>query len=151
ITAYLSADDVLIDYGTQYCLQHEAPSSVADFQITEDDFNEFCEMIKNSEFKYDKQTESLLKRLKEMAEFEGYMENASAEFEALEKKLSHNIDFDLQQNKEDIMLLMAREIVKRYFFQSGTVQESIKHDKIIKEAIEVLSDESRYNEILKKQ
>lgn len=151
ITAYLAADDVLIDYGTQYCQQHPVPASVADFQITDDDFNEFCEAIKKSDFKYDKQTETLLKRLKDMAEFEGYLKDASAEFEALEKKLNHNIDFDLQQNKDDIKLLMASEIVKRMFFQSGTVQESLKRDKLAKQAVELLSDEARYKEILKKQ
>lgn len=151
ITAYLSADEVLIDYGTQYCLKHEAPATVADFQITDADFEEFCEMIKKSDFKYDKQTESLLKRLKDMAGFEGYLKDAEAEFEALEKKLNHNIDFDLQQNKEDIKLLMASEIVKRYFYQAGTVQESIKHDKLIQQAVELLADEAKYKDLLKKK
>lgn len=151
ITAYLAADEVLTDYGTQYCLKHDKPASVAEFQITDADFDEFCEMIKNSDFKYDKQTESLLKRLKDIAEFEGYLADASAEFEALEKKLNHNIDFDLQQNKHDIKMLMASEIVKRMFFQAGAVQESLKYDKLTRQAVELLNDEAKYKEILKKQ
>ena len=151
ITAYLSADDVLIDYGTQYCQKHEAPASVAEFKLTDADFQEFCELVKNSDFKYDKQTESLLKRLKDIAQFEGYLTDAGAEFEALEKKLNHNIDFDLQQNKEDIMMLVSGEIVKRYFYQAGSVQESLKYDKLTKQAVELLNDTEKYNSLLKKQ
>ena len=44
-------------------------------------------MVKKADFKYDQQTEKMLKNLKEMAEFEGYLTDASKEFEALEKKL----------------------------------------------------------------
>ena len=37
----------------------------------------------------------MLKSLKEIAEFEGYMTVAAEEFKALEKKLNHNLDRDL--------------------------------------------------------
>ena len=38
------------------------------------------------------QSEKMLKNLKEIAEFEGYMDGAKEEFAALETKLTHNLD-----------------------------------------------------------
>ena len=73
-------------------------------------------MVKKADFKYDQQTEKMLKNLKEMAEFEGYLTDASKEFEALEKKLSHNLDRDLDHFSKDIKSMIAVEIIKTLLF-----------------------------------
>ena len=151
ITAYLSVDDVVFDYATEYYQKHPDLKSVADFKLTDADYAAFCEKVKNSEFKYDKQTESALNSLKKIAEFEGYLENAKPEFEALEKKLSHDIDFDLQQNREEIEQMLSDEIIKRYFYQAGAVEQSLKYDNTLDKAVEILHDEARYKEILSKK
>ena len=53
-----------------------------------------------------------MKNLKEMAEFEGYLTDASDEFKALEKKLSHNLERDLDHFSKDIKEMIAVEIIK---------------------------------------
>lgn len=148
ITAYLSADDVLVDFATDYYYSHPNLSSVAAFQLTDEDYAKFCEMVKKSEFTYDKQTESVLKSLRQIAEFEGYLESAKAEFEALEKKLSHDVEFDLQKNKEEIMRLLSDEVIKRYFYQAGSVEQQLKYDKEVDKAVEILHDAAQYKSIL---
>ena len=102
----------------------------------------------NSDFKYDRQSESALKRLKEVAEFEGYLEDAKSEFEALEKKFQHNLSSDLDRLKEDIKPLIAAEIVKRYHFQRGVIVQQLKSDPDLDEAVAVLADSLRYAAIL---
>ena len=98
----------------------------ADFQLTDADYADFKALLKKRNFSYDRQSEAMLKKLKEMAEFEGYMENASEEFAALEKKLQHNLDLELDRFAKDIKPLIAEEIVKRYYFEKGAVQETLK-------------------------
>ena len=95
ILFYLMNDDVIFDYATKYCISHATIPEVKKFEITEADFKEFKEMVKARKFTYDRQSEKILKDLKDVAEFEGYMDGAKAEFEALEKKLSHNLDKEL--------------------------------------------------------
>lgn len=148
ITAYLSAADVLVDFATDYYYSHPNLASVAAFQLTDEDYAKFCDMVKKSDFTYDKQTESVLKSLKQIAEFEGYLESAKEEFDALEKKLNHNIEFDLQQNKEEILRLLSDEVIKRYFYQAGSVEQQLKYDKELDKAVEILHDTAQYKSIL---
>ncbi len=150
IVYYLSNDDVIIRYGTKYVQTHTAPASVADFSITDADFSQFKQMVLESKFTYDRLSERRLQDLKKTAQFEGYYDDAKAEFDALEAKLSHNLEKELDRHEHDIRQLLAMEIVKRYFYEAGTIQETLKDDTDLKQAIEILSDADKYNKILNK-
>lgn len=148
ILFYLVNDDMIFDYATQYVIKHPTIAKVEDFQLTDADYADFKEMLKKRDFTYDRQSEEVLKKLKEFAEFEGYMENAKEEFVALEKKLQHNLDLELDRFAKDIKPLIAEEIVKRYYFEKGAVQETLKDDADLKKAIEVLQQPEEYNKVL---
>ena len=148
ILFYLVNDDMIFDYATQYVIQHPTIAEVKDFQLTDADYADFKAMMKKRNFTYDRQSEAMLKNLKEMAEFEGYMEGAAEEFAALEKKLQHNLDLELDRFAKDIKPLIAEEIVKRYYFEKGAVQESLKDDSDLKKALEVLQQPEEYKKLL---
>ena len=148
ILFYLVNDDMIFDYATQYVIKHPSIAKVEDFQVTDADYADFKAMLKKRNFTYDRQSEEVLKKLKEFAEFEGYMENAKDEFAALEKKLQHNLDLELDRFAKDIKPMIADEIVKRYYFERGAVQEGLKNDSDLKKAIEVLQQPEEYKKIL---
>ena len=148
ILFYLVNDNLIFDYATQYCLKHDTIAPPEDFQITDADYADFIKLVKDSDFKYDQQTEKILENLKEMAEFEGYLKDASAEFDALEKKLQHNLEHDLTYFAKDIKPMIAIEIVKRYYYQRGGIIEQLKDDADLKKAIEILMDPVRYKAML---
>ena len=148
ILFYLMNEDMIFDYATQYCIKHPAIEQVADFKLTDADYAEFKALLKKRNFSYDRQSEAMLKNLKEIAEFEGYMEGAKDEFSALEKKLQHNLDLELDRVAKDIKPLLSEEIVKRYYFERGAVQETLKEDKVLQKAIEVLQNPTEYASIL---
>ena len=148
ILFYLMNEDMIFDYATQYCIKHPAIEQVADFKLTDADYAEFKALLKKRNFSYDRQSEAMLKNLKEIAEFEGYMEGAKDEFSALEKKLQHNLDLELDRFAKDIKPLLSEEIVKRYYFERGAVQETLKEDKVLQKAIEVLQNPTEYASIL---
>jgi len=145
---YLANDDVLFDYATDYCLKHASIPAPEQFEVTDADYAAFKEKVKAADFKYDQQTEKMLKSLKEMAEFEGYLEGASAEFDALEKKLQHNLDHDLDYFAKEIKSMLAIEIVKRYYYQRGSIIEQLKDDPDLKEAVKILGDADAYRSML---
>lgn len=147
---YLSNDDIITDWGTKYMNQHQTLPAVKDFAVSDADFEEVKSMAIENGFKYDKMSVKRLDDLKEIAKFEGYYEDAKAEFEALEKKLEHNLSHDFDNFKKDIKKLMAIEIIKRYAFQAGEVEESLKDDDDLKKALEIINDKSEYNKILGK-
>ena len=148
ILYYLVNEDMIFDYATQYVIKHPQIDEVKEFQLTDADYADFKTMLKKRNFSYDRQSEAMLKKLKEMAEFEGYMDNASEEFVALEKKLQHNLDLELDRFAKDIKPMLSEEIVKRYYFEKGAVQETLKDDADLKKAIEVIQDPIAYRKVL---
>ena len=148
IVFYLMNDDLIFDYATQYCWDHPTLASVDDFKLTDADYEAFKKLVKSRNFTYDRQSEKMLKSLKEIAEFEGYMTEAAEEFKALEKKLNHNLDRDLDYFAKPIKEYISQEIVTRYFYQRGAVMERLKDDTDLEEAIKVLQNPVRYREIL---
>lgn len=148
IVFYLMNDDLIFDYATQYCWDHPTLASVDDFKLTDADYEAFKKLVKSRNFTYDRQSETMLKSLKEIAEFEGYMTEAAEEFKALEKKLNHNLDRDLDYFAKPIKEYISQEIVTRYFYQRGAAMERLKDDTDLEEAIKVLQNPVRYREIL---
>lgn len=148
IVFYLMNDDLIFDYATQYCWDHPTLASVDDFKLTDADYEAFKKLVKSRNFTYDRQSEKMLKSLKEIAEFEGYMTGAAEEFKALEKKLNHNLDRDLDYFAKPIKEYISQEIVTRYFYQRGAAMERLKDDTDLEEAIKILQNPVRYREIL---
>jgi carboxyl-terminal processing protease len=148
ILYYLLNDNLIFNYATQFCLKHPTIAPAEAFALTDADYNDFKEMVKAAGFNYDQQSEKILKNLKETAEFEGYMDGAAEEFNALEKKLAHNLDRDLDYFAKDIKSMVSYEIVKRYYYQRGSIIEQLKDDNDLREALKVLNNPEDYKGIL---
>ncbi len=148
IIYYLLNEDMVFDYATQYCIKHPQISEVKDFVITDADYEEFRQMLKKRNFTFDRQSEKSLKSLREMAEFEGYLDDAKEEFAALEKKLTHNLDHELDRFSKEIKDAIAQEVVLRYYYQRGTILQRLKDDPDVNKAVEILNDRNEYSRIL---
>jgi len=90
----------------------------------------------------------LLNNLITIAKEEGYYENSKSEFDALQEKLSHDLDKDLEFFKDEITELISVEIAKRYYYQKGEIVEMLKKDKVSSEAIKLLGDKEKYDAML---
>ena len=148
IVYYLNRDNLIFDYATDYCIKHKQVAPAQDFVLTDNDYEEFKEKVKAAGFNYDQQSEKLLKDLKTMAEFEGYLESSEPEFKALEQKLQHNLDRDLDHFSKDIRQLISIEIMQRFYYQKGSIIEELKDDPDLNEAKQILTDTARYKEML---
>ena len=145
---YLANSDVLFDFATEYTRLHPTLAPAEEFVVSDSLYSAFREAVKASDFTYDRGSEKALKALEEMAEFEGYKENASAEFAALKEKLTHNIDHDFEFFDKDIRALLADELVTRYYYQRGSVVQAMKSDSTIIRACHLLTDSVRYKSLL---
>mgnify|MGYP002619907216 CR=1 FL=1 len=148
IVYYLSIDDVLTDWGTEYVKSHPTVADIENFEITHEDFEQMKKMAVEKGFKYDRMSEKQLEALKKTAQFEGYYEDAEEEFKALEQKLTHNLEKEMDRFEKEIKDVMAIEIVKRYYYQSGQIIQSLKNDDDLTKASEILSNQDEYRKIL---
>ena len=145
---YLLNGYVLFDYVTDWVRAHPTIVPAKDFVFPDADYEAFKKYVKDAGFTYDRQSEKAMKNLKEVAELEGYLTEDSAAFVALEARLKPDLDRDLDRYKEDIKKLIATEIVKRYYYQEGALIESLKDDKTLQKALEVLADRELYKKTL---
>ena len=143
------SNEVMLNYEVDYIAKHPTIAPAKDFALTDADYDEFMARVLKADFKYDRETEKYLKDLEKLAKFEGYYDDAKPEFEALKKKLSHNVAKDLDYNKEYIKQLLENEIVAAYYFQAGAIQNSLRYDKQIKEAVKLLNSPEEYSKILR--
>ncbi|WP_321478668.1 S41 family peptidase [uncultured Bacteroides sp.] len=148
ILFYLIDDNLIFNYATQYCLKHSTISTPDKFVLSNADYADFKALVKASDFKYDQQSEKILKSLKEAAKFEGYMDDTANEFKTLEKKFTHNLDRDLNYFSKDIRNMISVEIIKRYYYQRGSIIQQLKDDDDLKQAVKILSTGEEYNQIL---
>ena len=142
------SNEVMLNYEVDYIARHPQIAPAKDFALTDADYDEFKARVLKADFKYDRETEKYLKDLEKLAKFEGYYEDAKQEFEALKKKLSHNVAKDLDYNKNYIKQLLENDIVAAYYYQAGTIQNSLRYDKQVKEAVKLLNSPEEYAKIL---
>lgn len=149
ISMSLLTEYIIFDYANKFAREHDSIPDPKKFEITDEIYDDFVAFVDGLEnFTYTTRSEKTLEKLRKAAETEAYLESISAEIEALEAKLSHNKDEDLQTHRDEISEMMKLEIVSRYYFQKGRVIASLQSDPEVKKAIELIEDQKNYTGIL---
>ena len=143
------SNELMLNYEVDYIAKHPTIAPAKDFALTDADYEEFMARVLKADFKYDRETEKYLKDLMKLARFEGYYDDAKPEFDALAKKLSHNVAKDLDYNKQYIKRLLENDIVAAYYYQGGAIRNSLRYDKQVKEAVRLLNTPEEYKKLLR--
>lgn len=153
IAFYLSrvdTTDIMLNYEIDYIAAHPTVASPKDFELSDADYEQFKQRVIKSGFTYDQVSEKILKELENLARFEGYYDDAKPEFEALRQKLKHNIakDLDYPYNKQKIKELIAADLMAAYYFEKGSLENSLRNDKQFAEAARLLGNPTEYQKLL---
>ena len=153
IAFYLSrvdTTDIMLNYEIDYIAAHPTVASPKDFELSDADYEQFKQRVVKSGFTYDQVSEKILKELESLARFEGYYDDAKPEFEALRQKLKHNIakDLDYPYNKQKIKELLAADLMAAYYFEKGSLENSLRNDKQFAEAARLLGNPTEYQKLL---
>ena len=151
ITYYIYIQNMHFDFATKYVAEHPTIATPDKFSISKEDYKAFEDFLKEKDFHYTTETERFYEQLLDLASYEGLDSIARPEFEALKQKLTPDISQALVTYKDDITDLLNMEIIKRYYFQKGEVQYSLRHDKELQKAKEILNDDTQLNELLSKK
>jgi len=149
IAYYIYSQNLYFEFATQYVLKHPHIASPAEFKLSDEDFKAFTDYLIEKKFTYTTQTEKYYKELINVAKIEGLDKRASDEFDALKAKLIPDISKSIEENKEEVVELLSLEIVKRYYYQKGEIQYSLRTDKDLKVALGLLMPQGGYDKILK--
>lgn len=142
------SSEVMLNWELKYLRTHPTIAPAKNFVISDADYADFKQAVLKSGFKYDRESKKYLEGLVKLARFEGYYDDAKPEFDALEKKLNHNIAKDLDYNKQTLKQLLTSDLVSAYYYQRGSMENSLQFDKQWKRAVELLNDPAAYKKIL---
>lgn len=142
------SSEVMLNWELKYLRTHPTIAPAKNFVISDADYADFKQAVLKSGFKYDRESKKYLEGLVKLARFEGYYDDAKPEFDALEKKLNHNIAKDLDYNKQTLKQLLTSDLVSAYYYQRGSMENSLQFDKQWKRAVELLKDPTAYKKIL---
>ena len=140
--------EVMWNWELQYLKKHPSIGPAKTFVLSDADYEDFKQTVLKSGFKYDRESRKYLENLVKLARFEGYYEDAKPEFDALEKKLSHNLAKDLDYNRQTLKKLLTSDLVSAYYYQRGSIENSLQFDKQWKKAVEILQNPAEYRKLL---
>ena len=148
LLTYLANSTQLFDYCVRYRARHPHIAKPTEFQLTAEEYADFCLYMKQNNFSYDRQSLRLLETLRRMAAFEGYATEAQAELDALEKKLQHNADYDFQRWEPEIRRMVEAAIIENYYYNAGSEEYLLQTDKVVQQAIEMMHNRKLMHKLL---
>ena len=146
---YLAADTVLFDFVTDWVQKHKTIAPIEEFTVSDEDFEALKQYAKSKNFTYDRQKRESIEELeRKWLSSRGIWRRILLRSKELEAKLTPNLERDFDRFKDEVKRVMAAEIVKRYYYQRGELQESLKDDLVLEKALEVLGDPDLYRRTL---
>ena len=153
IAFYLSASgqdstEVMFDYVVDYIAQHPTIAPAADFHLTDADWADFKSRVIKNGFTYDPVSKKQFAELVKTAKFEGYYDDAKGAFDELEKKLNHDVAFDLEKHKAVLLQVLEADIIAAFYYQAGSIEASLNYDRQLREAERLLRNPEEYKKLL---
>jgi carboxyl-terminal processing protease len=148
ISASLITKNLFFEYATNYRIKNESIKPVAEFTFSDSDYADFVKFLEGKDYSYTTDSEDLLAKLEETTKEEKYFDDVKTEYEQLKEKLKTHKNDDLNKFKEEIITILETEIVGRYYYQNGLIQNSLKRDPTLEEATNTIKNETLYKSIL---
>ena len=141
--------NLFFDYATNYARTHKSIAAPERFALTDAEYDDFINYVKAQNFTYELQSAQMLDEVRQVVQAEGYATDADTLLAQLATTLKPDIDRDLRHFRQSIEELLGSEIVKRYYFQKGTVAYELRFDQWLHQAIDLFNDDRRCADILK--
>jgi carboxyl-terminal processing protease len=149
ITIALVNKNLLFDYANAYKKANTTAPNVKTFQLSDANYSQFVSSLADKDYSYTSKTEQLLTDLKAEAERENKLAAAKDELEGLKAKLLSAKKTDLITHKAEIKRVLETQIISRYYFEKGKIEQAFQYDKEISQARALFSNQNQILAILK--
>lgn len=145
ITLYYKS--FLFDYANQFIKTHKTIEPAATFSINNEEFGKFAKWLESKDYSYKSETEVALDSLKQVAVREKYFDAIKTDYTGLQAKLSHDKKQDLLKHKDEITHLLESEVVSRYYYMRGRVENNLKYDNDVAKALTLFDKPDQYQAV----
>ena len=149
ITETLLVKDIVFEFvNNNIDFYNEDSLSPESFSLSDSAYKSFVNFTLNKRINYKTGSSFQLNELKKTAKKEKYLKENELIFQTLDSIFKVDIQKDLMKNKEEIKFFLENELISRKHFQKGRMEASLKKDKYIQKALEILNNKDEYNKIL---
>lgn len=135
------------DFANRFRARHDSIS--VDWTVDDSVFADFKAFIDPARFKYDRMSEMGIDYLRDAARLEGYLnDSVEAQIDRLAAMMRHDLQRDLDFNRDELIEIIDGEISERYFDDGLLVKRSLRYDLEADTARAVVLDPVRYRALL---
>jgi carboxyl-terminal processing protease len=151
LTQMLFERGLLFNYTTQYVVKHPQAVDPRTFVLSDDEYKEFVNWMKDKNYQYKSYLEYELQQFTEEAKKEKYYTELKAQLDQIQARIAESKKNELMMYKDEIKMLLEEDIVSRYHLEKGSIEAGFKYDDDVKKAVEVLHSSAQYKKILNMQ
>ncbi len=139
---------LFFDYANTYKKKNPAIAAARSFKLSDAEFSDFLNSLSVNDKSFSFATDQLITQLSKEAQKIEKQDEVQAELDLLKSKLSLSSKEALAAHKEEIVKLLETQIVSRYYFERGKVEQSFQYDAEIATAAQIVADASKVKEVL---
>ena len=149
ITVALVSKSLYFNFANQYKKEKQTIASPKTFQLTDADYTNFVNSLSAKDLSYQSRTERLLTELRYEADKENKTAEVKGDLENLKNKLNSAKKTDLLTHKAEIKRMLETQIISRFFYEKGKIEQSFQYDKELASAKALFNNQPQMLAILK--
>lgn len=141
-------EKIIFDYANRYRETHDTITEAKLFTLTDEEYQAFVTYAEPQWLAYETASQKALKALQAQAKVEGTLGELQDQMEEAEKAILRLKKESFQSDKTAIKEQLEQEIVSRYYYQTGRVQNRLAHDIDVNAALELFTNTTRFKQLL---
>jgi carboxyl-terminal processing protease len=144
----LLMEGYLFDYVTQYTFEHKQAPDPLNFKLSDDEYFTFVAWMKRKGYSYESGLERQLTVFEKLAQQERYYGQLKTQLDQMRNQVREEHKNDLVNHRDEIQVLLEREILSRYFLERGSAEAGLRKDPEVAKAVNILQQPAEYNKLL---
>lgn len=149
VTIAMINKSLFFNYANAYWKKTAKVEPAKNFQISDADYTAFVNTLAEKDLTYQSRTERLLSDLRVEAEKENKSEAVKSDLENLKYKLTSSKKNDMVLHKAEIKRVLETQIISRYYYEKGRIEQSFQYDKELAAAKSLFGNQNQILAILK--
>lgn len=145
----LIREHLIFDYANKYREEHDSIVTAKEFNLSDEAFNDFVLDATEKWLNYETSTEKALEKLEKQAQDESTYADLADVFKQTKANIKAEKITSFEKNKTEVKEYLEQEIVGRYYYMTGQVENRLARDTDVAEAIKLFKDKERFEKLLK--
>lgn len=140
---------LFFDYANQYQKDNKSLTNAKTFQISDKEYTAFVNSLAKKDYSYQANAEVILAELTTTVEKDQKFASIKGELASLKEKLLGLKKTDLITHQAEIKKLLETQIISRYFYEKGKIEQAFQYDQEILKAYSLFANQQTMLAILK--